>query len=59
MANKTEESTETTVFNKKQLLSSKKYKNQSDVLNVVLSNDQNYTLNDVDKLIQNFKKMKG
>jgi len=46
-------------FTKKQLLSSKKYKNKRDVLNVILDNDQEYTLEKVEDLIQNFNKMKG
>jgi hypothetical protein len=68
LANKSEESVEKTertektvqpAFSKKKLLGSKKYKNQRDVLNVILDNDQKYTLNGVDDLIQKFNKMKG
>jgi len=46
-------------FSKQQLIGSKKYKSKRDVLNVVLENDQKYTLDEVDDLIQKFNNMKG
>lgn len=57
---KTSEGVETaltmeTSFTKEQLLKSHKYSKYKDVLNVVLE-DKEYTLSDVDKEIERFKK---
>lgn len=56
---KTEEVAEVAVFTKGQLLSAKKYKHKQDVLNVQLKDDQKYTIEQVDALIEKFKKVKG
>jgi hypothetical protein len=56
---KTEESVEVAVYSKGQLISAKRYKHKQDVLNVVLKPDQKYTIEEVDDLIEKFKKVKG
>jgi len=56
---KTEEAVEVAVYTRQQLLSAKKYKHKQDVLNVVLKADQKYTIEQVDDLIEKFKKVKG
>ena len=45
-------------FFKRQLLNSKKYQHQKDLLNVILKNDKSYTIAEVDKLINDFMKKK-
>jgi hypothetical protein len=52
------ESADVAVFTKEQILSAKKYQHRKDVLNVVLTNDQTYSLDQVDDLIENFMKEK-
>lgn len=47
------ESTETK-FVKSQIIGSDKYKNRADLLNVLLEDDEEYTLSDVDKKLENF-----
>jgi len=56
---KTEESVEMAVYSKEQLISAKRYKHKQDVLNVVLKPDQKYIIEEVDDLIEKFKKVKG
>jgi hypothetical protein len=46
------------VFTKRQLLNSKKYQHQTDLLNAILENDKSYSLSEVDKLINDFMKKK-
>jgi len=46
------------LYTKEQILSSKKYSHRKDVLNVVLKDNQQYTLKEVDGLIDNFMKLK-
>lgn len=41
-------------FSKIQILESKKYFKRKDIINVILENDREYTLEEVDKLIENF-----
>jgi len=55
--NKTDKTTEA-LYTKEQILSSKKYSHRKDVLNVVLKDNQQYTLKEVDELIDNFMKIK-
>lgn len=45
-------------FYKEQLLLSKRYRHNKDVLNAILSDNQPYTLNEVDKMIEKFEKEK-
>ena len=45
-------------FSKRQLLNSKKYQHQTDLLNAILENDKSYSLSEVDKLINEFMKKK-
>lgn len=58
--NKTDKTDKTTeaLYTKEQILSSKKYSHRKDVLNVVLKDNQQYTLKEVDELIDNFMKLK-
>lgn len=44
-------------FTKRQLLTSKKYQHQTDLLNAILE-DRSYTIDEVDKLINDFMKKK-
>lgn len=53
---KSKESTNEVSFAKSQILKSKKYIHQTDVLNVILEDGKNYTIKEVDKLIENFMK---
>jgi len=46
------------LYTKEQILSSKKYSRRKDVLNVVLKDNRQYTLKEVDGLIDNFMKIK-
>lgn len=43
-------------FSKVQLLKSKKYFGKADLLNVLLEQEKNYTIKEVDKLIDGFMK---
>jgi len=45
-------------FTKGQIASSRMYQHNRDVVNVVLKDDQTYTLVEVDELIENFMKEK-
>lgn len=58
LSEKKTEKAEVVKFSKGQILTAKKYKHNKDVVNVVLSDDQVYTLEDVDKLIEKFMKGK-
>lgn len=43
-------------YNKKQLLNSKKYEYKKDVVNALLDDDKDYTIEEVDKIINKFLK---
>lgn len=45
-------------FSKRQLLNSKKYQHQTDLLNAILENDKSYSISEVDKLINDFRNRK-
>lgn len=45
-------------FTKEQILNSKKYIHLKDLVNVLLSDSKTYTLVEVDKIIEDFKKGK-
>lgn len=45
-------------FTKEQLIKSKMYRHQIDVLNVVLEEDKTYSISETDKLINDFLKRK-
>ena len=55
---KTEVIEEEIKFTKEQILTSKKYANRRDALGVVLVDDESYTLEQVDSLLDNFLKGK-
>ena len=57
MAKKTEQPEEVE-YTKMNLLSSKRYSHNRDILNVILNDDKTYNLNEVDKLIEDFYKKK-
>ena len=52
---KEDEAKEKPVFTKESLLNSKKYMFQKDLLNILLDEDKEYTLEEVDKKINEFK----
>lgn len=45
---------EETKFVKSQIISSDKYKNRADLLNVLLEDDKEYTLSEIDKKLEDF-----
>lgn len=45
-------------FSKEQMLKSEKYKDEKDLINALLKEDNKYSLSDVDKLIDDFMKGK-
>ena len=49
---------ESVVYTKEQILGSKKYKHRRDALGVILTDDENYTIDKVDSLLENFMKGK-
>ena len=49
-----ENKSDETKFIKSQIIGSDKYKNRADLLNVLLEDDEEYTLSDVDKALENF-----
>ena len=55
---KTENVKQESKFSKEQILSSAKYSNRRDALNVVLSDDKTYTHEEVDTLLNKFMKGK-
>ena len=57
MANKNVETKQEVLFTKEQILASKKYSNRRDVLGAILT-DKNYTLEQVDSLLEKFMKGK-
>lgn len=60
MANesKIEATTEIPTFTKEQLRNSRKYRNEKDILGVVLEDGKDYTIEETDKLIKGFKERK-
>ena len=60
MANesKIETTTEMPTFSKEQLRNSRKYRNEKDILGVVLNDGKNYTIEETDKLIKEFRERK-
>lgn len=46
------------LFTKNQLVSSEKYKDRKDALNVLLSDDKNYSFEETDKILNDFMKGK-
>ena len=55
---KEDEAKEKPVFSKESLLNSKKYMFQKDLLNILLKDGKEYTLEEVDKKINEFKTRK-
>lgn len=57
---KTEEINQETVisYSKEQILGSKKYKNRRDALNAILADGKEYTVEEVDALLEKFMKGK-
>ena len=51
---KVENKAEETKFVKIQIISSDKYKNRADLLNVLLEDDKEYTLSEIDKKLEDF-----
>ena len=49
-----ESKSEETKFVKNQIISSDKYKNRADLLNVLLEDDKEYTLSEIDKKLEDF-----
>ncbi|BBM48348.1 hypothetical protein JMUB3933_1864 [Leptotrichia wadei] len=49
-----ENKSEETKFVKSQIISSDKYKNRADLLNVLLEDDKEYTLSEIDKKLEDF-----
>lgn len=45
-------------FSKEQIVKAKKFQDNVDLLNAILKNDKEYTLKEVDEIIENFKKGK-
>ena len=58
IGNKKTETVKTTTFSKEQLVSSKKYRNQRDLVKVLLVDDRLYSFEEVDILINKFMKGK-
>lgn len=58
MAKKTENIEQIPVFTKEQILWSKKYANRRDVLGAILEDGKQYTLTEVDTLLDKFMKGK-
>lgn len=55
---KIEATTEIPIFTKEQLRNSRKYRNEKDILGVVLEDGKDYTIEETDKLIKDFKERK-
>ncbi len=45
-------------FTKEQIIESNRYKSRKDILNVLLESGKTYTLDEVDRLLENFMKGK-
>ena len=53
MATKTKKDDEV-LYSKEQIITSKKYSNRKDILNVLLKDDEEYTFSRIDEIIENF-----
>lgn len=53
MATKTKKDDEI-LYSKEQIISSKKYSNRKDILNVLLKDDEEYSFSRIDEIIENF-----
>ena len=53
MATKTKKDDEV-LYSKEQIISSKKYSNRKDILNVLLKDDEEYSFSKIDEIIENF-----
>ena len=53
MATKTKKDEEL-LYSKEQSISSKKYSNRKDILNVLLKDDEEYSFSRIDEIIENF-----
>lgn len=53
MATKTEKDDEI-LYSKEQIISSKKYSNRKDILNVLLKDDEEYSFSRIDEIIEEF-----
>lgn len=58
MANKKVDKKQEVMFTKEQILASNKYANRRDALNAVLTDEDVYTLEQVDSLLEKFMKGK-
>lgn len=58
MGTKKEAAVKEAVFNKQQLLKAKRYAGKSDLLNALLKGDETYTIEQVDKILNDFLKGK-
>ncbi|MDU4652607.1 hypothetical protein [Sneathia sanguinegens] len=54
MDEKSEEIKDVAVYNKEAILSSKKYAEKRDIISVLLKDNVNYTLEEVDTIIEDF-----
>ncbi|WP_338977087.1 MULTISPECIES: hypothetical protein [Fusobacterium] len=53
MATKTKKDDEI-LYSKEQIITSKKYSNRKDILNVLLKDDEEYSFSRIDEIIENF-----
>ena len=53
MATKTKKDDEV-LYSKEQIITSKKYSNRKDILNVLLKEDEEYSFSRIDEIIENF-----
>lgn len=53
MATKTKKDDEI-LYSKEQIITSKKYSNRKDILNVLLKDDEEYSFSKIDEIIENF-----
>lgn len=54
--NEIEYNTEELKYTKESILNSKKYSERKDILSVILKEDEEYTLNDIDDILNKFMK---
>ena len=53
MATKTKKDDEG-LYSKEQIITSKKYSNRKDILNILLKDDEEYSFSRIDEIIENF-----
>ena len=53
MATKTKKDDEV-LYSKEQIITSKKYSNRKDILNILLKDDEEYSFSRIDEIIENF-----